>query len=115
MRRLPLQQTRYNTMLVAIGAGVRAAVGDSWRVFSLQLLALLVGVYLGSNLTSYVLLRIPGGRPSAVLLMVVLVELLIRARTRAVRARPPLPWVICDNLRIGAVYAVVLEAFKVGT
>jgi hypothetical protein len=91
MRRLPLQQTRYNSMLVAFGAGVRAAVGDSWRVFSLQLLALLVGVYLGSNLTSYVLLRIPGGRPSA------------------------LPWVICDNLRISAVYAVVLEAFKVGT
>ncbi|MEB3173501.1 MAG: DUF565 domain-containing protein [Cyanobacteriota bacterium] len=115
MSRLPLQQTRYNRLQAALGRSLAAALGGSWRTFSLQLLALLLGFYLGSNLTSFVLLRIPGGRPSAVLLMVLGVELLIRVRTRAVRDRPSLGWVICDNLRIGAVYAVVLEAFKVGT
>lgn len=115
MSRLPLQQTRYNSLQAWLTRGITAAVGSSWRAFSLQLLALLLGFYLGSNLTSFVLLRIPGGRPTAVLLMVVVVELLIRARTRAVRDRAPLGWVMCDNLRIGAVYAVVLEAFKVGT
>ena len=115
MSRLPLQQTRYNGVQVAIGRSLSAAVGGSWRGFSLQLLALLLGFYLASNLTSLLLLQIPGGRPSAVLLMVLGIELLIRLRTRAVRDRPPLGWVICDNVRIGAVYAVVLEAFKLGT
>jgi hypothetical protein len=27
----------------------------------------------------------------------------------------PLPWLMADNLRIGVVYAVVLEGFKLGS
>jgi hypothetical protein len=27
----------------------------------------------------------------------------------------PLPWLVVDNVRMGAVYAVVLEAFKLGS
>jgi len=115
MRPLPLQQTRFNSLLARLGRGIAATLGSSWRRFSLQVLALLVGFYLGSNLTSFVMVRIPGERPSTVLLMVLLVELVIRARTRAVRDQASLAWVMADNLRIGAVYAVVLEAFKLGT
>lgn len=115
MSPLPLQQTRYNKFQDGLTRGLVAGIGSSWRVISLQLLALLLGSYLGANLTAFVVVRIPGGRPSAVLLMVLVVELLIRARSRAVRERPPLGWMLVDNLRIGAVYAVVLEAFKVGT
>jgi hypothetical protein len=32
-----------------------------------------------------------------------------------VRTEPSLGWVVADNLRLGAIYAVVLEAFKLGT
>jgi hypothetical protein len=32
-----------------------------------------------------------------------------------VGAEPSLAWVLVDNLRMGATYAIVLEAFKVGT
>jgi hypothetical protein len=33
-----------------------------------------------------------------------------------VRSDPwPLPWLALDNLRIGTIYAVVLEAFKLGS
>jgi hypothetical protein len=32
-----------------------------------------------------------------------------------VRGEPPLLWRVIDNLRIGLVYAVVLEAYKLGT
>jgi hypothetical protein len=115
MTRLPLQSTRYNRLQESLVQALGLGVPGSWRVRSLQLLALMAGFYLGANLTTYVNDRIPGGRPSAVLLMVVVVELLIRLRSRLIRGRPPLGWVLCDNLRIGAVYSVVLEAFKVGT
>jgi hypothetical protein len=29
--------------------------------------------------------------------------------------RPGLGWIVADNLRLGLVYAVVLEAFKLGS
>jgi hypothetical protein len=115
MTRLPLQQTRYQRLQQGLLSELFAGWGRSWRERSLQLLALLGGYYLGSNLTVYVLDRIPGGRPSVVLVMVLLVELLVRLRSRCVRGRPPLGWVLIDNLRLGAVYSVVLEAFKLGT
>lgn len=80
-----------------------------------MLLALLIGFYLGSNLTAYVLPRFPGGRPLLVLSLVLLIELMVRARGRWLRGEPTLPWLVADNLRVGFVYSVVLEAFKLGT
>jgi hypothetical protein len=115
MTRLPLQSTRYNRLQETLAQSLGLGVPGSWRVRSLQILALMAGVYLGANITTYVNDRIPGGRPSAVIVMVLVVELLIRLRSRLIRGQPPLGWVLCDNLRIGAVYSVVLEAFKVGT
>ena len=44
-----------------------------------------------------------------------LLELVVRLRTRLAGDRPPLGWVIADNLRVGLVYSVVLEAFKLGS
>lgn len=115
MTRLPLQQTRVNRLQAALAQRVVSTLGNSWRDRSLQLLALLLGFYGGANLTSYVNVKISGGRPAAVLVMLLVVEVLVRLRSRFVVGRAPLGWLICDNLRLGAVYAVVLEAFKVGT
>jgi hypothetical protein len=50
-----------------------------------------------------------------VLLLVLLLELMVRLRTRLVGERPGLGWILTDNLRLGVVYAVVLEAFKLGS
>jgi len=46
---------------------------------------------------------------------VLLIELMVRLRTRLVADRVSLGWLMLDNLRIGLVYAVVLEAFKLGS
>ena len=52
---------------------------------------------------------------AAVLVMVLIIELIVRLRSK-VRPGPwPLPWLALDNLRIGTVYAVVLEAYKLGS
>ncbi len=115
MTRLPLQGTRYSRLQDGLARLLLAGLVGSWRNRSLQLLALLLGFYIGANLTTYVNAEIPGGRPMAVVVMVVVVEVLIRLRSRLVSTRPSLGWMLCDNLRIGAVYSVVLEAFKLGT
>ena len=115
MTRLPLQRTRFNRAFEQLGALVLGNIRGNWRYRSSVVLALLLGFYAGSNVTAYVVVRLPGGRPMAVLLMVLLVELVVRLRGRLAAPQPGLGWVIVDNLRIGMVYAVVLEAFKLGT
>ena len=115
MTRSNLQPTRFNRAIERLGAQLLGNLRGNWRHRSSVVLALLLGFYAGSNVTAYVLLLIPGGCPMAVLSMVLLVELVVRLRGRLVRATPGLGWVLVDNLRIGMVYAVVIEAFKLGT
>ena len=125
MSRLPIQSTSFQrpsfqrTRFQRFSERLTAVVLGNWRGNrrhrSAVLLALLVGFYAGSNLTTYLLIFVPGGRPALVLALVVLLELIVRLRGRLVSQTPGLPWVITDNLRIGFVYAVVLEAFKLGS
>lgn len=110
----PLQATRFDRLLRQFLEWLFGGVRGSWRRRSLAALALLLGFYLGQNVTSLWLTQI-GQRPVVVLVLVLLIELLVRLRSRWVSGLVPLPWLVLDNLRIGAVYAVVLEAFKLGS
>ncbi len=110
-----LQTTRFQRFSAAAGNALIGQLQGSWRYRSAVLLALLLGFYAGGNITAYVLPRFPGGRPAMVLVVVLVLEVLVRLRGRLVSGEPPLLWRLLDNLRIGLVYAVVLEAFKLGT
>jgi len=114
MTRLPLQRTRLDGLQRRIGTLVFGGFQGSWRRRSLAVLALLVGFYGGQNVTALWLARI-GQRPVVVLLLVLLLEMVVRLRTRLAGNRPAFGWVIADNLRLGLLYAVVLEAFKLGS
>ena len=50
-----------------------------------------------------------------VLVMVLVIEVAVRLRTRVESDPWPLKWLAIDNLRLGVVYAVVLEAYKLGS
>ena len=115
MSRLPVQRTRWPGVLSRLGGGLLGQLRRSWRTASFSLLALLLGYYLGQNITTVLLARVPLGRPLVVLLTVVAFEAMVRLRSRLVGPDPSLGWVVLDNLRIGLVYAVVFEAFKLGT
>lgn len=114
MTRLPLQRTRLDRLQRRLGDLVLGGLRGSWRRRSAGLLAVLLGFYGGQNLTALWLARI-GQRPVVVLVLLLLLELLVRLRSRLVVDRVPLIWVVLDNLRIGLVFAVVLEAFKLGS
>ena len=111
----PLQVTRFDRLLRQLWEGLFGGLRGSWRRRSLAWLALLIGFYLGQNVTSLWLIQV-GKRPLAVLGLVLLMELVIRVRSRWVKGVVvPLPWLMVDNLRLGLVYAVVLEGFKLGS
>lgn len=111
----PRQQTRLEKVLDQLGRNLRAQIGTRWATASTALLALLAGIFLGENLSAILLWKLTGGRPILVLGMVVVYEVLVRLRTRAVSDVPSLSWVVIDNLRMGVVFALVLEAFKLGS
>jgi len=111
----PRQQTRLQRVLNQLGRNLRAQIGTRWATANTALLALLGGIFLGENLSAILLWKLTGGRPILVLGMVVVYEVLVRLRTRAVSDVPPLGWVVIDNLRMGVVFALVLEAFKLGS
>ncbi|MEI7664833.1 MAG: DUF565 domain-containing protein [Synechococcaceae cyanobacterium ELA263] len=110
-----LQQTRLQGVQRRLGDSLLRQLRQSWRAGSLSILSLLIGFYLAQNITAMLLVRFRGGRPLLVLALVLLFELIVRLRTRLVSGPAPLPWVMVDNLRIGTTYAMVFEAFKLGT
>jgi hypothetical protein len=114
MSPLPRQSTRLQQALESSGRSSLLGWQGPWRDRSLALLALLVGLFAGNNVTSVVLFQLRP-RPLVVLLLVLLIELVARVRSRWVEGPPSFGWVLCDNLRLGITYAVVLEGFKLGS
>lgn len=108
------QNTRLEQLLSGLGRQLFGAWQGPWKRRSLLLLSLLLGMYLGENITSLWIIQF-GMRPAVVLALVVVLEVIVRLRSRWVREPAPLLWCLGDNLRIGMVYAVVFEAFKVGS
>ena len=111
---MSLQETRLDKLQRKISNFFADALVGPWKRRSLGLISLLLGFYIGSNLTVYYLQKI-GQRPIVVLFMVIIIEVLVRFRSTVKNPNWPLHWLVLDNLRIGAVYAVVLEAFKLGS
>lgn len=109
------QRTRFESLSARLGRLLFGLVRGNWRHRSTVLLALLLGFYLGGNLISVLKPAFPGGRPALVLSLVLLLEFVVRLRGRLLQGDPRLGWLVVDNLRIGLVYAVVLEAFKLGS
>lgn len=110
----PLQATRFERAQRQLLAALFGSLQGNWRRRSLVWLALLLGFFGGQNVTALWLERI-NTRPLVVLVLVLLIELAVRLRTRLAGERPALGWLLIDNLRIGLLYAVVLEAFKLGS
>ncbi|WP_341884477.1 DUF565 domain-containing protein [Synechococcus sp. UW140] len=108
------QSTRFNKVQEALTEQLLGWISSSWYKKSLGLLSLLSGYYLAANLTS-VYLNFTKLQSFGALGLLLLVELQVRLRTRFNTSQNSIFWLMSDNLRVGAVYAVVLEAFKLGS
>ena len=112
--RTQLQNTRFTKLIDQLVIYFSTFLSGPWNRRSISLISILLGFYLGSNITVYFLQRV-GQRPIVVLAMVIIIEILVRMRSYVSSKPWPLYWLIIDNLRIGSIYSVCLEAFKLGS
>ena len=88
-------------------------LSDSWRSKSIGLISVLSGYFLFANfLTKF----ISEGKNELIMvpIIIVFIEIIIRIKPPSSSRFYDL-WSVIDKLRIGAIYAVVLEAFKLGS
>ena len=108
-----MQKTRFTVFYDSLNLLFLGFLKSSWKDKSLNLLSILFGYFLFANfITKFIsegkneLLMIP--------VIIILFEVIIRMK-------PPknsniyLVWMFLDKIRIGAVYALILEAFKLGS
>lgn len=87
-----------------------------WRRRVVLILGLTGGFFLG-QLGIPLLTKLPllGDSDLGALLVLAVAEVLVRLRSLKAAAPPPLLQHAVDNIRIGLVFSVVLEAFKLGS
>ena len=88
-------------------------LSSSWRSKSINLLSILIGYFLFANfITKFIsegkneLLMVP--------IIILIIEFVIRAKPSS-KSGLFIFWSVIDKFRIGATYAIILEAFKLGS
>lgn len=109
-----LQKTKFDRFQRNITRSFFETYIGNWKIVSTRLIALLLGYYLGNNISVYYFEK-TGQRPIAAIVLIIILESLIRVRSSIKADELPLLYKCLDNLRLGVIYAVVLEAFKLGS
>ena len=108
------QSTRFYKLQEVLSKQFFGWVSSSWYQKSVGLLALLMGYYFAANLTS-IYLNFTRLQSVGAVGFLIIIEINVRIRSISNLNKNKLIWIISDNLRMGAVYAVILEAFKLGS
>jgi hypothetical protein len=110
--RPPFQQTRFQRQLVNAGDQLVLWAGNPWRRWSLQLIILLLSFSLGGVVAS-ISGQIGQIDPVGALLCVLTMEWAVRARGPLRRRQGDrLPLQLLDMARIGLLYGLLLDGFK---
>ncbi len=111
---MKIQNTSYNNFIKDIFASVSQVFSGPWRYRSIALLSLLIGYYFSSTTSSYFLVE-SRHRITVVFFLFLILEFTVRSRKLLINTVNKYTLIIIDNLRIGFFYAIVLEAFKLGS
>ena len=108
-----MQKTRFAGFYDSLNSVFLSFLKASWKDKALNLLSILLGYFLFANfITKFIsegkneLLMIP--------VIIILFEVIIRMKPQS-NSNIYLVWMLLDKIRIGAVYALILEAFKLGS
>ena len=108
-----MQRTRFSLLSRRIFVIVFGFLNLSWKDKSINLISFLIGYFLFAN---FITKFITEGKNELVMVPIIIltIELIIRSKPKSSSSVYYI-WSIIDKLRIGATYALVLEAFKLGS
>ena len=109
-----MQKTNFKKFINSITLIINPIITDSWTKRCILLLSLLFGFYFTNSLISYLLDKSVNTIFLA-LTILILMEISIRSLLFSNNSKIYLIIIAINNLRIGASYALILEAFKLGS
>ena len=108
-----MQKTNFSKITYQLNKLFFGFLSDTWRSKSIGLISVLTGYFLFANfLTKF----ISEGKNELIMvpIIIVFIEIIIRIKPSSSSKFYEI-WSVVDKLRIGAIYAVILEAFKLGS
>ena len=108
-----MQKTNFSRITYQLNNLFFGFLSNTWKTKSIGLISVLIGYFLFANfLTKF----ISEGKNELIMvpIIIVFIEIIIRIRPSS-NSKFYYIWTVVDKLRIGAIYAVILEAFKLGS
>ena len=109
-----MQKTRFRKLIDSLIFIFTRLITDSWSKRSIMLLSLLIGYYFTNSFISFLLDKSVN---TIFLAITILVFMEISIRSLFLSKSPKISMIILafNNFRIGSTYALILEAFKLGS
>ena len=109
-----MQKTRFRKLIDSLIFILTGLLSDSWSKRSIMLLSLLLGFYFTNSFISFLLDKSVNTIFLAITILV-LMEISIRSLFFSKLTKISIIILAFNNFRIGSTYALILEAFKLGS
>ena len=109
-----MQKTQFRKLLDFLGKTINPFFSDSWSKRSILLLSLLFGYYFTNSLLSFLLDK-PINTIFLAIILILIMEISIRSLLIGNFSRFSAIIMSINNFRIGSTYALILEAYKLGS
>ena len=108
-----MQRTKFSRINDQFNNLLFGFLSSSWKLKSINIISVLTGYFLFAN---FVTKFISEGKNELIMVPVIIliIEIIIRSKPSSKSNLFKL-WSMIDKIRIGATYAVILEAFKLGS
>lgn len=106
-----MQKTKFRELLASLVIIINPIISDTWSKRSILLLSLLFGFYFTNSFLSFLLDKSVNTIFLAITILLIM-ELIIRSY---LISKSSILVTLINNIRIGSTYALILEAYKLGS
>tara|TARA_S200000501_G_scaffold337734_1_gene344025 strand:- start:311 stop:637 length:327 start_codon:yes stop_codon:yes gene_type:complete len=108
-----MQKTKFSRINDQFNILLFGFLSSSWKSKSINIISVLIGYFLFTN---FVTKFISEGKNELIMvpIIILIIELIIRIKPSSKSSLFNM-WSIVDKVRVGATYAIILEAFKLGS
>ena len=109
-----MQKTKFRKFVEKGIGAINPFIADSWSKRSVLLISLLLGFYFTNSILSFLLDKSINTILLAILILLIM-EISIRTALLSNFTKLSIIIISINNFRIGSTYALILEAFKLGS